>query len=184
MRWLALYARSRRLPASFAALVVCTVAVRVLAGSDWSVLFAALTLGAAVAVAATGLSGQDIDLDRTAAFGWSPRRLVHLATVGVLAVGVLLLVQADVVPTAVILRDGLGLTGLAGLAATLFGGQFGWTFPLLWLVVGLFPPRTPEAAAHIIAWPLQPADISVTWWLAAALFAVGVATYSAVGARR
>ncbi|MGW4482995.1 hypothetical protein ACWEOE_04070 [Amycolatopsis sp. NPDC004368] len=184
MRWLTLYARSRRLPVSLAALVLCPLVIRVLAGADWSVLFASLALGAAIAVAATGLSGQDVDLDRTAAFGWFPRRLVHLVLLGVIAVGVVLLVRACAVPAPVILRDGLGVVGLAGLAAFAFGGQFGWTLPLLWLVVALFVPPEPAGLYHVVAWPLQPADVAVTWWLASALFAVGTAVYAVAGARR
>ncbi|WP_432847735.1 hypothetical protein ACQPXB_43390 [Amycolatopsis sp. CA-161197] len=184
MRWLTLYARSRRLPASLAALVLCPLVIRILAGADWSVLFASLALGAAVAVAATGLSGQDVDLDRTAAFGWFPRRLVHLVLVGVVAVGVLLLVRASAVPAPVILRDGLGLVGLAGLAAFAFGGQFGWTLPLLWLVLALFAPAEPVGLFRVLAWPLQPSDVAVSWWVAGGLFVVGAGLYSAVGARR
>ncbi|WP_326566246.1 hypothetical protein VSH64_30760 [Amycolatopsis rhabdoformis] len=184
MRWLTLYARSRRLPASLVALVLCPLVIRVLAGSDWSVGFASLALGAAIAVAATGLSGQDVDLDRTAAFGWLPRRLVHLVLLGVIAVGVLLLVRASEVPAPVILRDGLGLVGLAGLAAFAFGGQFGWTLPLLWLVVALFVPGDPVGLYHVVAWPLQDSDIAVSWWLAGGLFLVGTGAYAAVGARR
>ncbi|MET7989608.1 hypothetical protein ABZU76_01740 [Amycolatopsis sp. NPDC005232] len=184
MRWLTLYARSRRLPASLAALVLCPIAIRILAGADWSVLSASLALGAAIAVAATGLSGQDVDLDRTAAFGWFPRRLVHLVLLGLVAVGVLLLVRASVVPASVIVRDGLGLVGLAGLAAFAFGGQFGWTLPLLWLVLALFAPPDPAGLSHVLAWPLQPSDVAVSWWLAGALFLAGAGVYSAAGARR
>ncbi|WIX81812.1 hypothetical protein QRX50_14155 [Amycolatopsis carbonis] len=187
MRWLALYARSRRLPVSLAALVLCTVVIRLIVGSDWSTFFVSLTLGAAVAVAATGLSGQDVDLDRTAAFGWLPRRLAHLLLMGLLAAGVLLLVQAPgatQVAASVILRDGAGLLGLAGLAATLFGGQFGWTFPLGWIVVALFVPGEPIELSRVLAWPLQPADVAVAWWVAGVLFVLGSGTYAVVGARR
>ncbi|QYN23053.1 hypothetical protein K1T34_11630 [Amycolatopsis sp. DSM 110486] len=184
MRWMTLYARSRRLPASLAALVLCPVVIRVLAGADWSVVFASLALGASIAVAATGLSGQDVDLDRTAAFGWFPRRLVHLVVLGALAVGVLLAVQASAIPAAVILRDGLGLVGLAGLAAFAFGGQFGWTFPLLWIVVALFAPHDPQGLYEVVAWPLQPADVAVSWWLAGTLFLLGTGVYAVAGARR
>ncbi|MFI5608732.1 hypothetical protein [Amycolatopsis sp. NPDC051903] len=185
MRWLTLYTRSRALGPSLAALVLCTALVRVAAGGDWSVLFASLSLAAAVSVAAVGLSGQDVDLDRTAAFGWLPRRLAHVLLVGVLAALVLLAVQGSLaVPTSVVVRDALGLTGLAGLAATLFGGQFGWTLPLLWTVVALFTPPDPPALRRVVAWPLQPADTAVTWWVAGVVFVVGVGAYSARGARR
>ncbi|SEO66005.1 hypothetical protein [Amycolatopsis saalfeldensis] len=188
MRWMTLYVRSRQVPASLLALVICTVGIRLASGSQWSAFFATLTLAAAVAVAATGLSGQDIELDRTAGFNWLPRRLGHLLLIGVLAGGVLLVVQAPgdtQVAASVVLRDGAGLLGLAGLAATLLGGQFGWTFPLLWTVVALFVPSPdPKAVSGAVAWPLLPAEASVSWWMAGILFGAGTAVYTLAGARR
>ncbi|WP_328604369.1 hypothetical protein OG943_30525 [Amycolatopsis sp. NBC_00345] len=188
MRWMTLYARSRQMPASLLALVVCTVGIRLAVGNQWSLFFVTLTLAAAVAVSATGLSGQDIELDRTAAFNWLPRRLGHILLIGVLAGGVLLLVQAPgdtQVATSAVLRDGAGLLGLAGLAATLFGGQFGWTFPLLWTVVALFvPDPDPTAVSGAVAWPLLSTEAPLGWWMAGILFGVGTAAYTLVGARR
>ncbi|HEY2058540.1 MAG TPA: hypothetical protein VGH57_09225 [Amycolatopsis sp.] len=188
MRWMTLYARSRQVPASLLALVICTIGIRLAAGTQWSPFFVTLTLAAAVAVAATGLSGQDIELDRTAAFNWLPRRLGHMLLIGVLAGGVLLLVQAPggtQVATSVVLRDGAGLLGLAGLAATVLGGQFGWTLPLLWTVVALFVPSPdPTKVSGAIAWPLLPPEAPMSWWMAGILFGVGTSAYTLVGARR
>ena len=97
-----------------------------------------LTLTAGIAVAAIGLSGQDPDLDRTAALPWPVRRFAHLALIGLAAGGAVLAVQELGTPTvdlSIILRDAAGLLGLAGLAATVAGGQFGWTLPLLWAAI-------------------------------------------------
>ncbi|MDT8911379.1 hypothetical protein [Amycolatopsis sp. PS_44_ISF1] len=188
MSWAKLYARSRQVPVALLLMAVCTVGMRVLVRDRWSVVFAELTLAAGIAVAAAGLSGQDLDLDRTAAFGWLPRRFGHLLLIGVLAAALLLVVQAPgpvQVETSVVLRDGAGLLGLAGLAATLFGGQFGWTFPLLWAIVALFVPGGGDSTAALVAgWPVQSAESPVAWWTAGILFGAGTAGYAVAGARR
>ncbi|MCR6487241.1 hypothetical protein M8542_30870 [Amycolatopsis sp. OK19-0408] len=184
MRWTVLYARSRHLPAAFAALVACPAGIRLLAGGDWALPHALLALTAAIAVAAIGLSGQDPDLDRTAALPWRPRRFVHLLSVGVAAAGAVLVVQLGAVPVSLILRDAAGLLGLAGLAATIAGGQFGWTLPVGWCAVALFVPRDGTTAAGVAAWVLQPVGAGVAMWTAVVLAVAGTASYTVFGARR
>ncbi|GAA3577201.1 hypothetical protein GCM10022222_72400 [Amycolatopsis ultiminotia] len=187
MRWFALYARSRQLPVVVPAALLSIVAIRLLAASRWSPLFAALALTSAVALAAVGLSGQDVELDRTAAFGWLRRRFVHILTIGVVAGAVLLAVQSigdSSVDTALIVRDSAGLLGLAGLAATVFGGQFGWTLPLVWTVLALSVPADKALLNQILIWPVSPPEDTLAWWLASGLFVLGTGLYSVVGARR
>jgi hypothetical protein len=59
----------------------------------WSVLPAAMALTAGIAVAAIGLSGQDADLDRTAAIPWPARRFGHMLLIGTVAGGAVLVAQ-------------------------------------------------------------------------------------------
>jgi hypothetical protein len=152
MRWTVLYARSRQVPASLAALLVSTAAVWFLARDSWSPLPISLALTAGVAVTATGLGGQDADLDRSAAIRWSPRRGAHLLLIGVLAAAAVLvphLWEPGPVPFDVIARNAAGLLGLAGISAVLFGGAFGWTLPLFALAVAAFTPPDNGVANEI-----------------------------------
>lgn len=182
-----LYARSRQLPAAFAALLVATAGLWFLARDSWSPLPVMLTLTSGIAVAAIGLSGQDPDLDRTAALPWPVRRFAHLALIGLTAGGAVLVVQElgpTTVDMSIVLRDAAGLLGLAGLAATVAGGQFGWTLPLLWAAITPFVQDDGSTTSHIVAWMLQPKGTPAASWTALALAAAGTAAYTARGARR
>lgn len=187
MRWTALYVRSRHLAVSLAAVLLCALALPPLLGGNWSTFFATITLGAAITVAGVGLSGQDIDLDRAASFRWPPRRLAHLLLIGAVAGGVMLAAQSLVdlpMDAGWILRNAAGLLGLTGLAATLFGGQFGWTLPLGWAMTAVFVPRVAGQVYDVVAWPMATADSTAAWWTAGLLFVTGTAAYTAAGARR
>ncbi len=182
-----LYARSRQVPAAFAALLLATAGLWFLARDSWSPLPVMLTLTAGIALAAIGLSGQDPDLDRTAAIPWPVRRFAHLALIGVTAGGAVLAVQqlgAATVDMSIILRDAAGLLGLAGLAATVAGGQFGWTLPLLWAAITPFVPDDGSTTSHIAAWLQQPPETTAATWTALALAVAGTAAYTARGGRR
>lgn len=187
MRWAALYARSRHLPAAFAALVAMALGVWILGRGSGNVVLVVLTLTAAVAVAATGLSGQDPDLDRAAALPWPVRRFTHLLLVAITSGGAVLGVQElspTVVDIVIVVRDAVGLAGLAGLAATIAGGQFGWTLPLAWCAISPFVPNDPSTTNQIVAWLLQPPETTAATWTAAILAVTGAATYTAWGGRR
>ncbi len=182
-----LYARSRQLPAAFGALLVATSGVWFLARDAWGGVPAALALTVAVALAAIGLSGQDPDLDRTAARPWPVRRFAHLALIAVVAGAVVLGVQElglSTVAGSVIVRDAAGLAGLAGLAATIAGGQFGWTLPLAWSAVSPFVPVDTSTLSRVAAWLLQPPETPAATWTAAILAATGAAAYTTWGGRR
>ncbi|RSD13246.1 hypothetical protein [Amycolatopsis eburnea] len=187
MRWAALYARSRQLPAAAAALLAVTLGVWFLGRGSWNLVLVAVTLTAGIAVAAIGLSGQDADLDRAAALPWPPRRFAHLALVavaaGVLVAGVQELGTAAV-DLAIVIRDAVGLAGLAGLAATVAGGQFGWTLPLAWCAISPFVPREDTTAARVTAWLLQPPGTPAATWTAVVLAVAGAVAYTAWGGRR
>lgn len=186
MRWVTLYARSRQIPAAFAALVLSTAGVWGLSGDSWSPILAALALTCGIAVAAIGLSGQDVDLDRSAAMPWLPRRLAHIVLIGAVAGAAVLAAQSFgtfQVDMSIIVRDVVGLLGLAGIAATVGGGQYGWTLPLAWSAVApLVPPFDP--AAKYVAWMLQPSSTPAATWTAVVLGAAGVVAYSWWGGRR
>ncbi|UOZ07824.1 hypothetical protein [Amycolatopsis sp. WQ 127309] len=187
MRWAILYARSRQLPAAFAALLVATFGLWFLGRDSWDTLLVVLTLAAGIAVAAIGLSGQDPDLDRAAALPWPVRRFAHLALIGVATGALVLGVQhlgTPIVDLSIIVRDAAGLAGLAGLAATVAGGQFGWTLPLAWCAIGPFVPDDDSTGARIAAWMLQPPATTAATWTAAVLALTGATTYAARGGRR
>ncbi|MEV6906498.1 hypothetical protein [Amycolatopsis sp. NPDC051071] len=185
-----LYARSRAMPASFAALVVSMAALWFLARDRWSQVPVTLTLTVAVAVLAIGLSGQDADLDRSAAIRWLPRRGLHLLLIGGLGVGAVLLPrlwEEQRVPVEIIVRNTAGLAGLAGIAAVLFGGAFGWTLPLVALVVAFVvkvASSDTDTVGLVVTWLFQPADVAAATWAAVVLAVAGFGTYAAFGARR
>ncbi len=190
MRWTVLYARSRAMPASFAALAVSMAVFWFLARDHWSEIPVSLALLVAIAVTAIGLSGQDIDLDRTAAIRWAPRRILHLLLIGGLGIGAVLLPrlwEAERVPVEIIVRNAGGLLGLAGIAAVLFGGAFGWTLPLAMFAVAFVVWATTagtESVHLMITWPFQPAGVAEATWTAVVLAVAGLGTYAVYGARR
>ncbi len=120
MRWLTLYARSRQVPASFAAVVISAVAVWALAqdGGPGPVIrgWPCCVLAAGAMAASIGLGGRDLALDRTAAIRWMPRRAAHVLLTGTVVGAALLTVQTmggDLATTAFVVRDSAGLMGLA-----------------------------------------------------------------------
>jgi hypothetical protein len=187
MRWVTLYARSRQAPAAFTALLVATAGLWFLARGSWSPIPVMLTLMSGIAVAAIGLSGQDPDLDRTAALPWPVRRFAHLALIGLTAGGAVLAVQelgTLTVDLSIVLRDAAGLLGLAGLAATVAGGQYGWTLPLAWAGITPFVQEDGTTTSHIVGWMVQPTGSAAATWTALALAVSGTAAYTAWGGRR
>ncbi|WP_207897212.1 hypothetical protein [Amycolatopsis pittospori] len=189
MRWAVLYARSRSVPASLSALVVSMAVLWFLARDHWSLLPVSLALTVGIAVTATGLSGQDADLDRSAAIRWLPRRGLHLLLIGGLALGAVLLPrlwETAQVPVGIIVRDAAGLLGLVGLAAVLFGGAFGWTLPLFAFTVAFFTPfdRDSETVTQIATWLFQPVDVAAATWTAVGFAVVGFGSYAVFGTRR
>ncbi|MFJ8910969.1 hypothetical protein [Amycolatopsis sp. NPDC102389] len=185
-----LYARSRAMPASFAGLVVSMALIWFLARDHWSEIPVSLALLVAIAVTAIGLSGQDTDLDRTAAIRWAPRRVVHLLLIGGLAVGAALLPrlwEVDRVPVEIVVRNAGGLLGLAGISAVLFGGAFGWALPLLGFAVAVTVAVTTsgsESSHRVITWLFQPTGVAEGTWTAVVLTVAGLGIYAVFGNRR
>jgi len=189
VRWVALYARSRQAPIAAAGLVVVVCGVWLLSRNSWSLLPASLAITAGIAVAATGLSGQDVDLDRTAALPWPVRRLAHLVLIGAVTGALVLGVQQlgdSPVDAWLVIRDSAGVVGLAGLTATVAGGQCGWTLPLVWFAVAVFAPEAKPVTTgtEIAAWMLQPGDSVAANSAAVVAAVVGLGVYTRWGGRK
>ncbi|MFF8035607.1 MULTISPECIES: hypothetical protein [unclassified Streptomyces] len=191
MRGLILYARARRVPASLAAVVISAVAVGALArdggGEPGDPRLPVLVLAAGVMAASTGLGGQDLALDRTAAIRWVPRRAAHVLLAGAVVGTVLLAVQtmgADLATTAFVVRDSAGLMGLAALGAALSGGPYAWTPPFAWLSFAFFAPPPTSVPMQVATWMLLPPGTAAGTWTALALTVAGTAAYAVAGPRR
>ncbi|MFB7496568.1 hypothetical protein ACFC09_18100 [Streptomyces sp. NPDC056161] len=191
MRWLTLYARSRQVPASLAAVVISAVAVCALArdggGGPGDPRLPVLVLATGAMAASVGLSGQDLALDRTAAIRWAPRRAAHVLLGGAVVGTVLLATQAlgeDRASTAFVVRDSAGLMGLVALGAALWGGQYAWTLPFAWLSFSFIAPPPTSAATRVASWMLLPAGTAVGTWTALVLAVAGTAAYAVAGPRR
>ncbi|MFJ8019498.1 hypothetical protein [Streptomyces sp. NPDC096311] len=191
MRWLTLYARSRQVPASLAAVVISAVAVWALARDGSGVTgdprLPVLALATGAMAASIGLSGQDLALDRTAAIRWVPRRTAHVLLSGAVVGAVLLTVQAmgeDMAATAFVVRDSAGLMGLVALGAALSGGQYAWTLPFAWLSFSFFAPPPTSAPTRVASWMLLPPGTAAGTWTALVLSVAGTAAYAVAGPRR
>ncbi|MGW0577242.1 hypothetical protein ACWD25_14990 [Streptomyces sp. NPDC002920] len=191
MRRLTLYARSRQVPASLAAVVISAVAVWALARDGGEgpgdPRPAVLVLAAGVMAASIGLSGQDLALDRTAAIRWVPRRAAHVLLAGAVVGAVLLTVQImgeSMVTTAFVVRDSAGLMGLVALGAALSGGQCAWTLPFAWLSFSFFAPPPTSTPTRVATWMLLPPGTAAGTWTALVLTVVGTAAYAVAGPRR
>ncbi|MFC3576927.1 hypothetical protein ACFOZ0_27345 [Streptomyces yaanensis] len=191
MRWLTLYARSRQVPASFAAVVISAVAVWALArdggGGPGDPRLPALALAAGVTAASIGLGGQDLALDRTAAIRWVPRRAAHVLLAGAVVGAVLLAVQttgADLATTAFVVRDSAGLMGLAAVGAAVCGARYAWTVPIAWLSFSIFAPAPTNMPMRVVTWMLLAPGTAAATWTALALAVAGTAAYAVAGPRR
>ncbi|WP_158844441.1 hypothetical protein [Saccharothrix deserti] len=187
-RWLFLYARARQIPASAAAVVVGVAALAAVAQPDGSPHLAAFAAAIGVAALATGLGGHDLGLDRTAAFGWPPRRAAHLLFGGTFVTALLLavgLVAYPLAPDAFVLRDVIGLGGLAAWGALLFGARAAWALPIGWTGITLVvPPGDDHWLSRLLSWPVQPADTTSATVTAVVLGCTGLLAYSVFGCRR
>ncbi|SOD85003.1 hypothetical protein [Streptomyces sp. Ag109_G2-15] len=191
MRWLTLYARSRQVPASLAAVVVSAVAVWALARDGGEApgdpRLPVLVLAAGAMAASVGLSGQDFALERTAAIRWVPRRAAHVLLAGTVVGAVLLSVQTmgeDMATTAFVVRDSAGLMGLVALGAALSGGQYAWTLPFAWLSFTFFAPPATSTPMRVATWMLLPPGTSAGTWTALVLTVAGTTAYAFAGPRR
>ncbi|CAM5335743.1 hypothetical protein [Streptomyces avidinii] len=191
MRWLTLYARSRRAPASLAAVLISAVAVGALAriggGGPVDPRLSTLALAAGATALAVGLGGQDLALDRTAAIRWVPRRAVHVLLCGMLIGAVLLAVQTmegQPASTALVVRNSAGLMGLVALGAAWCGGPYAWIPPFASLSLSFVVPPAPDPATQVLTWMLLPPGTTAGVWTALVLAVAGTTAYAVAGPRR
>ena len=197
MRPLALYLRSRGVPATAAAVLVCAVAFWALGlvvdHPQGRVLVALLAALAATTALAPGLAGADHDLDRASAIAWPPRRAAHVIVAGAAVVGLLAvtaLVGEQMASTARIARDVAGLGGLVALGAAILGAVRAPLLPVVWtaLVLQYAPPMgeppTRPAYKVMLTWMVQPVEIRAATVAAVALAAAGTLAYAVLGSRR
>lgn len=182
-----LYARSRGLPAAAAVVVVGVALLGWLAQPGGSPRLAAFAVAIAVAAVAVGLGGHDLHLDRTAAFGWPPRRAAHLLLAGAAVTGLLLAVGLVADPLAdrdLVLRDVVGLGGVAALGAVLLGSRAAWALPVAWTGLTLVVPAGEEWHEQLLSWPVQPPGTTAATVAALVSGGVGLLAYTALGCRR
>ncbi|MET7455222.1 hypothetical protein ABZT03_25670 [Streptomyces sp. NPDC005574] len=191
MRWLTLYARSRQVPASLAAMVISAVTMWALAGDGGrgpgDPRLPLLVLAAGAMSASIGLAGQDSALDRTAAIRWVPRRAAHVLLAAAVVAAILLAVQTlgkDMTTSAFVVRDSAGLMGLVALGAVISGRQYAWTVPFAWLSFTFLAPPATSAPMRVAGWMLLPSGTATGTWTALAIAVLGTTAYAVAGPRR
>ncbi|MEU6667559.1 hypothetical protein [Streptomyces sp. NPDC046727] len=194
MTGLLLYARSRALPATLAALAGTAVFAVWAAGRldayldpDRRVPIVALAPLLASAAIGTSLYSASDELDRTAVRAWWPRRLVQLA--GLAALAALLVVPAVLGHTEnfgppTVIRNTLGCTGATAASAVLLGARLSWLPTFAYVTAVYLGSGTPHGrAATVWAWPMQPGAEPGAWAAALTAFVLGTTWYAVRGAR-
>ncbi|MDX8034208.1 hypothetical protein SK803_28665 [Lentzea sp. BCCO 10_0856] len=123
----------------------------------------ALAITSAISALAVGLTGQDADLDATAAWPWPLYRLAHVAVITAIATTLV----TCTAPLPFVLRGCVGMAGLAALGAALLGGHLAWALPFAWFTVTFFAE----------SWLLAPPESVVAAWVAATFGGVGTIVY-------
>lgn len=196
MSFLILYLRSRQIPMALAGAVGCVGALWVSALASERLAVEA-KLGLFAVVGATGAAGislstADIDLDRSAAIAWLPRRAAHIAALiaAVIGVAVLTVPAGHELGTAgQFVRNSIGMGGLVALGAVTVGGSLAWTVPLTWTLLGLTLLASPWPAdlatlQQVATWMTQPMEsipAAITAWI---IGGCGVLAYAILGPGR
>ncbi|MFE9357240.1 hypothetical protein ACFYPB_24400 [Streptomyces olivaceoviridis] len=189
-----LYARSRALPATLAALLGTAAFALWAAGRldayldpDRRVPIVALAPLLASAVIGASLYSASDELDRTAVRPWWPRRLAQLTALTALAALLVVpavLGHADTFGPPAVIRNTLGCTGVTATAAVLLGARLSWLPAFAYVsAVYLGSSAARGRAGTVWAWPMQPGAQPGAWAVALAAFAVGAALYAVRGAR-
>lgn len=191
---LPLYARSRALPLTLAALAATTGfavwaagALDAFLGPGRRVPVVALAPLLAAAAIGVSLRSDSDELDRTAVRPWWRRRLAHVLALTALASVLLTPVVAGHAETfgpPVMIRDVLGCVGITALAAVVLGARLSWlpAFGYVSAVCLAFSGARGRAAA-VWAWPVQPGGQPGAWAAALAVFSLGTVVYAVRGAR-
>jgi hypothetical protein len=192
MRLLVLYLRSRRVPTALAAAVGGVAALWTLGQATDSqragALLGLLAVVAAIATAGPGLAGADIDLDRTAAIAWPPRRAAHVIAAGAVVIG--LVAATGLAGAGQITRDAAGMSGLVALGAAALGAGRAWLPPLIWTLLAwttrtmLWPAAGGATHQEVLTWMLQPARSTAALVTAVILGITGLGAYAILGPQR
>ncbi|CCK30004.1 putative secreted protein [Streptomyces davaonensis JCM 4913] len=172
---LTLYARSRALPATVAALAATTALALWSAHAldpDRRFPLAALTPLLAAAAIGTSLHTPSDELDRTAARPWWHPRLLHLLTLTTLATALLplaVLTGPETFGPPAMIHTTLACTGLTAGAAVILGAGLSWL---------------PLFGYASVMYVLEPRNGAGTWATAGALFVAGVTAYVIRGPRK
>lgn len=188
MRWVWLHLRSRRaLPALAAAAVPVAVVwglwLAYADARDTDVRLVSLAVMLAVAALTPTLGGADDALERTASVRWPARRAWHLLLTAAAVVTLLSLtaiVDARFAPLGLVLRDTVGLLGLAALGAASLGAARAWIAPLAWTLIAVMPWPEPGSGltAQVGYWLVQPAGTGAATACAAVLAVTGLLAYA------
>jgi hypothetical protein len=193
MRLLVLYLRSRQVPLAVATAVSSVAALWSMdhaTGRRATEPVALLAVVAATLTAGPGLGSADVELDRTAAAAWPPRRAAHVLAVCAAVVAIVAatgLTGEQMAPAGRIVRDAAGMSGLIAGGAVVLGAAGAWIPPLAWTVVAwsllaVPPGRIP--AYGVFTWMLQPAASTTAAVTAVILGAAGTLGYAIFGPRR
>lgn len=197
MRPLALYLRSRNVPATAAGMLACAVGLWTLGLAidhpQGRALTALLVALAATIMVGPGLAGADHDLDRNSAIAWPPRRAAHLMIGGTVVLGLLAttaLVGEPMGGAGQLTRNVAGLTGLVGLGTAILGAARAALLPVIWTILVLWsappmgePPTRPTYKI-MLTWMVQPVEVRAATVAAVALGATGTLAYAVLGSRR
>ncbi|GGJ37108.1 hypothetical protein [Streptomyces brasiliensis] len=189
-----LYARSRALPVTLAALAGTAVfalwaahRMEMYLDPDRRVPIVALAPLLAAAMIGASLRTPSDELDRTAVRPWWPLRLGQLAGLTALAAALMspaVLGHPDVFGPPALIRNTLGCTGVTAAAAVLLGARLSW-LPAFGYVSAVYlgSSGVRGRAATVWAWPMQPGAQPGAWAAALGAFVVGGALYVVLGAR-
>jgi hypothetical protein len=191
MRWWPLYLRARSVPASFAVMLCCAIALwwggQALHNEQYRGLLALLAVVAATVAIAPGLAGADHDLEKGAAIAWPPRRAGHVVVAGAVLVGLFALTGQG--SGGQLVRDVIGLGGLVALGATVLGALRAPLLPIVWTALVLrfapplgIPPARPTYKV-MLTWMTQPAGTRAATVAALILGVAGTLAYALFGAR-
>jgi hypothetical protein len=193
MRLLTLYARARGVPTAAAVALVGTTALWALAvltdNPLTRLMLAVLAATVAAAALGPGLAGADVDLDRTAALPWRPRRVAHLVAGAAVVTGLLAATALTGEPFAesvVLARDTAGLVGLTALGAVVFGASKAWILPVAWSAVNVMTggPMAGAWYKEVLTFMVQPAGTTSATVTATALAGAGTLAYAVFGSRK
>jgi hypothetical protein len=180
-----LYLRSRQVAVGAGVALACVTGIGLLPtdSAHLRLVLAVFAVVLVTAVTATALAGPDPALDRTAALGWWWRRGAHVAGIGGLA-AVLGVVAGPSAPAEIVVRDAVGLAGLAALGATVLGAGLAWCLPVVWAVaaVSAYMSNQP-AVAPLLTWPVQPPDTTAATVAAWTVGLFGLLVYALRGPR-